>query len=144
MLQIQYIGTCIMKNSNNKCSSSHAKNLFKTFGSRISAAHCWVISSTSHMLFERRCHGTDRQTDRHQTNASRLTLDTTHLCIPDFIQILESQRLLFDHKADNFLQFLDILRLMQIVSQHDRQDIVCRYPLLCHSMQTATADLYCY
>jgi len=67
---------------------------------------------------------------------------SVHLRVPDFIEIFKCQRLLFDHEANDLLQLFDILRLMKVVPQHDRQNIVRRYPLLaCGQCTTAIKQL---
>jgi len=51
----------------------------------------------------------------HKTQHS-IEKHLSDLSIPDLVEILQRQRFLFDHKANDFLQFLHILRLMQIVA----------------------------
>lgn len=53
-----------------------------------------------------------------------------YLSCPDVVQVLHCQSLLFNDKAKDLLQFLDILWLMQTVSQHNRQDVILLDPLL--------------
>lgn len=53
-----------------------------------------------------------------------------YLCSPDVVQILHCKSFLFDNEAKDLLQFLDILRLMQTVSQYNGQDVVLLDPLL--------------
>jgi len=63
-----------------------------------------------------------------------------NLCIPNFIEVLQRQRLFLDHEANDLLQFLDVLRLVKIVTQNDRQYIIGRYPLLVHSINQSLSD----
>ena len=52
------------------------------------------------------------------------------LRLPDAVEVLQSQRLLFDHEAQDLLQLLHVLRLMQAVPQHDRQHVILLDPFL--------------
>lgn len=49
---------------------------------------------------------------------------------PYSVQILQTQHLFLDAEPDQLVQFLHILRLVQVVSQHNCQNIVLLYPVL--------------
>ena len=57
-------------------------------------------------------------------------LVAAYLCSPDIVQILHCKRFLFDNEAKDLLQFLYVLRLVQTVPKHNRQDVVLLDPLL--------------
>ena len=61
---------------------------------------------------------------------TKICLVAEHLCSPDVVQILHGKSFLFDNEAKDLLQFLDILRLMQTVPQHNGQDVVLLNPFL--------------
>jgi len=63
-----------------------------------------------------------------------------NLCIPNFIEVFQCQRLLLDHEANDLLQLLDVLRLVKVVAQNDCQYIIGRYPLLVHSINQSITE----
>ena len=44
------------------------------------------------------------------------------------VQILQTQHFLLDAEANEFVQFFHVLRLVEVVTEHDGQDIVLSYP----------------
>ena len=50
--------------------------------------------------------------------------------VPNLVQILSTQGLLFDYKSKDLLEFLDVLRLMQAITKDDVQHLIVLYPLL--------------
>ena len=53
-----------------------------------------------------------------------------HLRRPDVVKVFHGESLFLDDKAEDLLQFLNVLGLMEAVSQHNGQDFVLLDPFL--------------
>ena len=52
------------------------------------------------------------------------------LSVPESVEILHGEGLLLDHEAQDLLQLLGVLGLVQAVAQHDGQNVVLLDPFL--------------
>ena len=71
------------------------------------------------------------QLDQHVMNVLNNDLVFPILTGPDHVQVLHAQHFFFDTEPHNSVQFLNVLCLVEVVSEDDAQYIVLLDPSLC-------------